>query len=78
MWQEEVWEEEDVAGDVEEVACVSGNVEMSEIVRLTQTRANTVLSGQINDDRDSLQANHMSTSSKTDNLVCWFYTLDDI
>ena len=64
-----VWEGEDVAGGVEEVVCVSGNVEISEIVGLAQTRANTVVSGQINPDWDSLQRNHMSTSSKTDNLT---------
>jgi lysozyme family protein len=72
MWQEEVWEGEDVAGDVEEVACVSRNVEMSEVVRLTQTRANTVLSNQINDYWDPLQANHMPNSSETENLICLF------
>jgi hypothetical protein len=49
-----VWEGEDVAGDVE-VACVSGNVEISDIGGPTQTRANTVVSGQMNPDLDSLQ-----------------------
>jgi hypothetical protein len=46
------------------------DVEISEIVRLAQARANTVASGQINLDWDSLQANHMLT--KTDNLICWY------
>jgi hypothetical protein len=35
----------------------------------------TVVSGQINPDRDSLQVNHMSTSSKTDNLIVRFKAL---
>jgi hypothetical protein len=38
-------------------------------------RPPTVVSGQINPDWDSLQANHMSTSSKTDNLICSFRPL---
>jgi hypothetical protein len=38
----------------------------------------TVVSGQINPDWDCLQANHMSMSSKTDNLICSIETLDDI
>jgi hypothetical protein len=29
-----------------------------------------VASGQIKPDRDTLQANHMSISCKTDNLIC--------
>jgi hypothetical protein len=35
--------------------------------------SNTVGSGQINPDWDCLQANHMSTSFKTDNLICSLY-----
>jgi hypothetical protein len=38
----------------------------------------TVASGQINPDWDCLQANHMSSSFKTNNLICSFSTLDDI
>jgi hypothetical protein len=37
-----------------------------------------VVSGQINPDWDFVQANQMSTSSKTNNLICLFETLDDI
>jgi hypothetical protein len=37
----------------------------------------TVVSGRINPDWNCLQANHMSTSSKTNNLICSFQTLDD-
>jgi hypothetical protein len=32
----------------------------------------TVVSSQINPDWDCVQTNHMSTSSKTDNLICSF------
>jgi hypothetical protein len=38
----------------------------------------SVVSGQINPDWDCLQANHMSSSSKTDILICSFSTTDDI
>ena len=37
-----------------------------------------VVSGQINPDWDFVQANQMSTSSKTNNLIYLFETLDDI
>jgi hypothetical protein len=33
---------------------------------------NNVVSDQINSNQDCLQANHMSSSLKTDNLICSF------
>jgi hypothetical protein len=37
-----------------------------------------VVSDQIDPDWDCLQANYMSSSFKTDNLICSFWILDDI
>jgi hypothetical protein len=42
-----------------------------------ETREDAVVSAQINSGRDCLQANKMSTSSKTDFSICSFETLDD-
>ena len=44
----------------------------TELLPATLAAEATVVSGQITPDWDSLQANHMSTSSKPDNLICSF------
>jgi hypothetical protein len=47
-------------------------------LRSLPVHGDTVVSGLINPDWDGLPANQMSTSLSTDNLICCFWTLDDI